>query len=143
MSKFIQLLSYLYRNLSHKDFSNQTIRNDIHANGDRRGKPILLKSYPTKNLVIEALDKVIGEQTESAQQKIAQSSHWGAVGHIEMYAIDQVKQVIKSHDKIDEPNDFVIACYGSFEELIKQWRNKTEDADGYGLATIKTIKRIL
>lgn len=143
MIKFIQLLSYLYSKLSLKDFSNQPIRNDIPVIVNRRNKPILLKSYSTKSMVIEALDKIIDEQIKSAHEKISQSYNWGITGHIEMYAISQVKQAIKSHHETNGPNNILVACHGSFEALINQWQHKIEDTDGYGLATIKFIKRTL
>ena len=68
---------------------------------------------------------------------------WGDVGYIEMSAINQVKNAIQNHDQIESPQEFVTACHTSFEDLVLQWQHNHQDADGYGSATIRTIKRAL
>ena len=115
----------------------------IPASGDRRGKPVLLNIYPSKRMAVMALQDVVEAETQAAQEKIAKANHWGNVGYLEMQAIQHAQQVIKSHQAIKAPRDFVAACHASFEGLIKQWQSNTDDADGYGLATVKTIKRAL
>ena len=60
-----------------------------------------------------------------------------------MNAINQAKHIIKTHDEIEFPQEFVTACHTSFENLVLQWQHNHQDADGYGLATIRMIKGAL
>ena len=143
MLKLFKWLGTQYKSLVYQKLAMHQSQNSIPATGERRGRPVLLKTYPTKRMVILALNKVIDEQVQSAQEKIAKAGNWVDIGYTKMHVINQVKQLIKSLHDIKVPQDFVTACHTSFKGLIKQWQDNTQDADGYGLATVKTIKRAL
>ena len=89
------------------------------------------------------MNNVIDEQVQSAQEKMNKAYQWGDVGYLEMNAINQATLIIQKHDEIESPQEFITVCHSSFEDLVLQWHHNHQDADGYGLATIRMIKRVL
>jgi len=92
-----------------------------------------------RNRLLEKLQ----EEERRALEKMANRDYWRNVGDLEMAAVKDIRACI-----LIIPQNMSASAYGeqaarALDELAAQWRNKDEDEDGYGVATVHAVGRVL
>lgn len=90
----------------------------------------------------QALEDEIARQMADAQAKLANSGYWGNVGQLVLQAAAMAANIAQ-HPVTDDPNAYVVACNTELLELTAEFRADPDDEDGYGVATVHEIRRIL
>lgn len=85
----------------------------------------------------------LAEEEQLAKEKIANPSYWLNVGHIEMQAVYDIRRCLNGIPRTLPDASYVFQTTNALNNLAIEWRQNSDDTDGYGVATVHAIGRLL
>jgi hypothetical protein len=91
----------------------------------------------------DSLLESIAKEERRACEKMADRDYWRIVGDLEMQAVAEIRAVLQEISEHLPPAQYRKRVVRALEGLAVQWRNNDEDEDGYGVATVHAVGKLL
>jgi hypothetical protein len=102
-----------------------------------------LRSFDNVAQVRLELANELKRQERGALAKLDNRNYWRNVGDIELLAVRAAESCIRRFDAETATDKLVSDIYAALLELAAQLRADDDDEDGYGVATVHEVKRVL
>jgi len=101
-----------------------------------------LRRFESDEVARDVLCGEIARQAAVAETRRANSGYWGSVGDVMLRAV-AMASYIAEQPLTGDPNAYVTACHLGLLKLTSEFRSDPDDEDGYGVATVHEIRRVL
>lgn len=93
-------------------------------------------------LLVRLLTSLEAEEKRAAEKQ-ADRDYWLNVGDIEMLAAQDIRSTLGQVDSGLATATYTAALERALEQLAQRWRGNDFDEDGYGVATVHAVGRLL
>jgi hypothetical protein len=97
----------------------------------------------TNKQIRDGLKAQLEVEERRATEKIADRNYWRNVGDIERAAVLDIEAAIAGVPDHLSPKEYRDKLTRELETVAEQWRVNVDDEDGYGIATVHAVGRIL
>lgn len=116
---------------------------------NRRGAPPVLRQFETQKELLMAIDSAIDTERASSMHKVANRSHWGKTGIVQMMYLGQASEVVRNilkgaDQESPQSVDFLaIRLAEVLQHLESLARNDASDTDGFATGSIRRVRASL
>lgn len=93
--------------------------------------------------LLEQLLKRLAVEEGRAHEKLANPAYWRDVGHIELAAVYDIRQCLQQVPDTSPPAQYQSEVTAALQKLAATWRDNSRDEDGYGVATVHVVGKLL
>ena len=93
--------------------------------------------------LLEQLLKRLAAEEQRAHEKMANPAYWRDVGHIELAAVYDIRQCLQRVPETLPFAQYQSEVTAALQKLAATWRTSSRDEDGYGVATVHSVGKLL